>query len=88
MKLIGEIENVGYNGMWIIRSEILPKIGSQVYNQHKQAVGKVTNIIGPVTRPYILVRPKLTEKQEQLQIIGEKIYINKDVKKRKKMAKR
>ncbi|UCH88300.1 MAG: hypothetical protein JSV49_08525 [Thermoplasmata archaeon] len=84
MKLIGEIENISYNGIWILHSENVPKIGSSVYNQQKQFVGKIVNIIGPVNRPYILVRPRKSEKDEQLQIIGEKVYIKNEGKNRRK----
>jgi RNA-binding protein len=88
MQFIGEIENISYNGMWILRSQILPRIGSNVYNQQKQVVGKVMNVIGPVSSPYILVKPKSKEKFEQLQIIGEKMYIIKEGKSKKRIQKR
>jgi RNA-binding protein len=77
LKFIGEIENVTYNGIWLIRSEFIPKIGSNVFNQQKLNVGRIINIIGPVSRPYIMVRPK---HKDQLQIIGEKMYIISDKK--------
>lgn len=74
MKIIGEIQNVSYNGLWLIRSETAPGIGSDVFNQQKQKVGRIINIIGPVSRPYLLVRPARS-RDTQLQIIGEKLYI-------------
>jgi rRNA processing protein Gar1 len=61
-----------------------PKIGSKVYNQQKQTVGRIVNIIGPVNHPYVLVRPMSRESTQQLQIIGEKVYILKEGKGRKK----
>lgn len=84
MKILGEIENVSYNGLWIIRTEMKPKIGSNVYNQQKKLVGRIINIIGPVSRPYLLVRPKSTDKHQQLQLIGEKMYIMQESKSKKR----
>jgi len=74
LKFIGEIQNVSYNGLWLIRSETAPGIGLNVFNQQKQKVGRIVNIIGPVSRPYVLVRPARS-KDPQLQIIGERLYI-------------
>ena len=88
MQIIGEIENISSNGLWIIRSDHAPDIGSKVYDQHKHLVGRIINIIGPVKKPYILVRPKLNEKQKQLQIIGEKMYIKKEIDSKKMKHKR
>jgi len=88
LKLIGEIENVSYNGLWLIRSDAAPKIGSTVFNQQKKKVGRIVNVIGPVSRPYILVRPVGTVSENQLQIIGEKVYIMNDVNSRKKSKRR
>jgi len=75
LKFIGEIETVSYNGLWVVRTELKPKIGENVYNQKKQKIGKIINIIGPVDHPYILVRPFGDRTKKQLQIIGEKMYI-------------
>jgi rRNA processing protein Gar1 len=83
LKLIGEIKNVSYNGLWIIRSDMSLKIGLNVYNQHKKVVGRIVNIIGPVSEPYLLVRPSRVKTIDQLQIIGEKLYINKEVRSKK-----
>lgn len=85
MKLIGEIENVSHKGLWILRSEITPQIGSKVYNQQKKIVGRITNVIGPVTRPYLLIKPVSKDSQEQLQLIGMKLYtaIETKIKRRK-----
>jgi rRNA processing protein Gar1 len=75
LKLIGKVENVTYNGLWLIRSEITPKIGSKVYNQQKLLVGKISSIIGPIENPYLLVKPTSKEYPQQLQIIGEQLFI-------------
>jgi rRNA processing protein Gar1 len=61
-----------------------PKAGSNVYNQKKQKVGRIINVIGPVDRPYLLVRPFGQRNKKQLQIIGEKLYILPDIKNKKR----
>jgi RNA-binding protein len=53
----------------VIKTENTPRIGSSVVDESLKIVGKVFDIIGPVTSPYAVVRPtvrepeKLTSKQ-------------------------
>ena len=84
MKLIGEIETVSYNGLWVIRAAKKQNPGSTVYNHKKQKVGRIINVIGPVDQPYLIVRPFGDKNKTQLKIIGEKLYTISEINNKKR----
>jgi len=53
----------------VVKTEKTPKIGSAVVDEKLQIVGKIFDVIGPVSSPYAVVKPavkepeKLTNKQ-------------------------
>ena len=53
----------------IVKADKTPKIGSAVVDENLKVVGKVFDVIGPVSSPYAVVKPavkepaKLTDKQ-------------------------
>jgi RNA-binding protein len=58
----------------IARTSKIPKIGLSVIDEKLNVVGKVFDVIGPISSPYVIVRPafkkpgKLTNKQLYLSI--------------------
>jgi len=51
-----------FRGTYILRSEKLPSIGAKLYDKNKKPVAIVKDIFGPVSLPYIEVKP-LTKKE-------------------------
>jgi len=45
----------------ILKAENLPRIGDQVVDQNLKSVGAVFDIFGPVSFPYVSVRPNVEE---------------------------
>jgi RNA-binding protein len=45
----------------IIKTEKAPKIGSEVVDENLKVVGKIFDIIGPVSSPYAVVKPTVKE---------------------------
>ena len=45
----------------IIKSEKAPRIGSEVVDENLSVIGKVFDIIGPVSSPYAVVKPTVRE---------------------------
>jgi RNA-binding protein len=45
----------------IVKTEKVPKIGSEVVDENLKVVGKVFDIIGPVSAPYAVVKPTVSE---------------------------
>jgi len=44
-------------GNLILRAEFAPKVGEKVLDSRLKVVGKVFDVFGPVSRPYVSVRP-------------------------------
>jgi RNA-binding protein len=45
----------------IVKTEKAPKIGAEVVDENLKIVGKVFDIIGPVSSPYAVVKPTVSE---------------------------
>jgi len=47
-----------------VKIENLPKIGQPVVDENLQPVGRVFDIMGPVSSPYAAVKPEIPEPQK------------------------
>lgn len=65
MKALGELHHLTKSGKILLRGGELPVLYSSVVTEHSKPIGKVVDIIGPVSNPYIVVKPdfKITEKE-------------------------
>lgn len=82
MKRLGEVSHVSSHRMLILRSGFAPKIGDIVVTKDLTEVGKVSDVFGPVSRPYIAVKPIETASLDSL--IGQPLYVLPSLKKSKK----
>ena len=57
MKRIGRALHVSNSKKIILKAENLPKIGERVVDESQKPVGTVFDIFGPVSSPYIAVKP-------------------------------
>lgn len=67
----------------VVKADRTPKIGSKVANEKLKVVGKVFDVIGPVSSPYAVVKPT-TEDPEKL--MGKKLYLLLSKKRRSKKS--
>jgi rRNA processing protein Gar1 len=74
MKYIGKIENISHNGNILVRGEFAPKIGSEVF-AGKRHLGKIVNIFGPVSKPYIAIKPQRGKGSTLLELIGKDTFL-------------
>jgi RNA-binding protein len=56
----------------IIKSEQAPKIGFEVVDENLSVVGKVFDIIGPVSAPYAVVKPTI---REPAKLLNKPVYL-------------
>ncbi len=73
MKVAGRILHYTKNKMFVIeaKSKIIPE--TILINSKGEKIGKVIDVIGPVNRPYLVVKPTI-EKPEKY-VGGEVYYI-------------
>lgn len=74
MKYIGKIENISHNGNILVRGEFAPRIGAEVFAGNKR-LGKIVNIFGPVSKPYIAIKPRRQKGDTLLELIGKKTFL-------------
>jgi len=56
----------------IVKTEKPPKIGAEVIDENLKVVGKVFDIIGPVSAPYAVVKPTVTE---PVKLVNKPVYL-------------
>jgi len=56
----------------VVKTEKAPKIGSEVVDENLNVVGKVFDIIGPVSAPYAVVKPTV---REPAKLVNKPVYL-------------
>ena len=74
MKYLGRLDNIIFNGKFIVRTTFKPKLWSNVVDKHKNKIGRVYQIIGPVKEPYIIINPEKNVKAS-FNMIGIDLYL-------------
>jgi RNA-binding protein len=72
LQRLGRVVNVTPSQSMVIKTEKPPRIGSSVVDETLQTVGKVFDVIGPVTSPYAVVKPTLKEPRR---LINKQLYL-------------
>ena len=80
---LGKIINLTPSRNLIVRTEKIPNIGSSVVDQNLRVVGKVFDIIGPVSAPYAVIKPSLKEAEK---LLDQQLYLLLSKKERSKMS--
>ncbi|MFQ6136044.1 MAG: Gar1/Naf1 family protein [Candidatus Hydrothermarchaeales archaeon] len=57
MKPLGKISHFTKSGGVILRSDEIPSMFSTVVTKDSREVGKVHDVFGPSSKPYILIKP-------------------------------
>jgi len=82
LQRLGRILNLTPSHNFIVKTEKTPKIGLSVVDQNLKVVGKVFDIIGPVSAPYAVVRPTVKEPEK---LANQQLYLLLSKKERSKM---
>jgi RNA-binding protein len=72
LQRLGRITNLSPSGNAIVKAENPPKIGFQVVDENLNVVGKVFDIIGPVSAPYALIKPSV---REPAKLVNKPVYL-------------
>ena len=72
LQRLGRISNVSPSGNAIVKAENPPKIGSEVVDENLNVVGKVFDIIGPVSSPYAVIKPSV---REPAKLVNKPVYL-------------
>jgi RNA-binding protein len=61
LQRLGKVLSVTPSSSLIIKTENPPKIGSEVVDENLNVVGRIFDIIGPVSSPYAVIKPKVKD---------------------------
>ena len=72
MQRLGRISNLSPSGNAIVKAENPPKIGSEVVDENLVVIGKVFDIIGPVSAPYAVIKPSV---KDPTKLVNRLVYL-------------
>ena len=72
MQKLGRVSNVTPSQNLIVKTENPPKLGSEVVDENLVVVGKVFDIIGPVSSPYAVIKPTI---REPAKLVNKPVYL-------------
>ena len=72
MQRLGRVSNVTPSRNVIVKTENPPKIGAEVVDENLNVVGKVFDIIGPVSSPYAVIKPTV---REPAKLVNRPLYL-------------
>ena len=61
MQRLGVTLHVSRSRNIIVKVENIPKIGETVVDENLKPIGKISDIFGPVSSPYVAVKPTIRE---------------------------
>jgi RNA-binding protein len=72
LQRLGKVLRVAPSQNIVVKADKNPKIGSTVVDENLKVVGKVFDVIGPVSSPYAVVK---TAAKEPKKLIGKQLYL-------------
>ncbi len=72
LQKLGRIKALTPSKNLIVKTEQAPRIGSEVVDENLNVIGKVFDIIGPVSAPYAVVKPTI---REPAKLLNKPVYL-------------
>ena len=72
MQRLGRVLNVTPSQNVVVKTDKPPKIGLAVVDENLKVVGKIFDIIGPVSSPYAVVKPAIREPEK---LMNKQLYM-------------
>ena len=72
MQKLGRVRALTPSKNMVVKTEQAPRIGSEVVDENLVVVGKVFDIIGPVSAPYAVVKPTI---KEPANLLNKPVYL-------------
>lgn len=73
LKKLGLIQNISFNGNFIVQSKFTPQLGSIVIDNKTKEVGKIINVFGNIKKPYVSIRP--FNRKNAIKLLNKPIYL-------------
>ena len=73
LQRLGRVLSVTPSQNIVVKVEKPPKTGAAVVDESLRVVGRIFDIIGPVSSPYVVIRPSLKDPQN---LAGKQLYVS------------
>jgi len=73
LQRLGRVLHISPSRNIIIKIENIPKIGQTVVDENLKTVGKIFDLFGPVSSPYVAIRPTILKPEE---LANKTLYIS------------
>jgi len=72
---LGKVVRVTKSGRLIVEAEIVPQLYTEVYDDKLTMIGRVYDIMGSVSSPYVSIEPIHEHRVKLKKLIGRYTYI-------------
>jgi RNA-binding protein len=72
LQRLGKVLHVTPSQNIVVKIDKTPKIGSAVVDEKLKVVGKIFDIIGPASSPYVVVKPAIKEPEK---LTNKQLYL-------------
>ena len=72
MQRLGRVRALTPSKNIIVKTEKTPKIGTEVIDDNLKVIGKIFDIIGPVSAPYAVIKPTV---REPAKLANKQVYL-------------
>lgn len=85
MQRLGRVLHVTPSRNVVVRAEMPPKIGEKVVDEKLRQLGTVFDVFGPVSKPYVAIKPNTEDPQT---FVNQNLYVVPNTKNHKKRRRR
>ena len=79
LQRLGKVLSVTPSKNIVVRIDKPPKMGVAVIDENLNTVGRIFDIIGPVSSPYAVIRPSLKDPEN---LVSKQLYVSSSKKER------
>ncbi|MCS7124123.1 MAG: Gar1/Naf1 family protein [Candidatus Bathyarchaeota archaeon] len=69
---LGRVLHISSSKNIIVKVESMPQIGEMVVDENLKPIGEIFDIFGPVSSPYVAVKPKISKPDV---LVGNALYV-------------
>jgi len=72
LQRLGRVLSVTPSQNIVVKTEKVPKLGASVVDENLKVVGRIFDIIGPVSSPYAVIKPAVREPER---LANKQLYL-------------
>jgi len=73
LQRLGKVLSVTPSQSLVVKLEKAPKLGTAVIDESLKVVGRIFDIIGPVSSPYAVVKPSVKDPEK---LVNKQLYVS------------